>query len=152
MDSDDCSHIAIARKSRYSPRMSFAEVKEEVLRMTDAQKQKLMRLLLESRAQRNDRWLADMERRMRKAKRSESLTRTQVIAKDGISEAEIRREACSFRLGSKSVRPKPAEKPSRAWFAEIERRKKEMKPGSKFSRKEAMSMLGIPEADLARKH
>ena len=82
--------------------MSFAEVKEEVLRMTDAQKQKLMRLLLGSRSQRSDRWLAEMERRMRKAKRSESLTRTQVIEKHGLSEAEIRREAHWWKSGNGS--------------------------------------------------
>ena len=73
--------------------MSFAEVKEEVLRMTDAQKQKLMRLQLGIRSQRSNKWLAEMERRRRKAKRSESLTRTQVMERHGISETEIRGEA-----------------------------------------------------------
>ena len=82
--------------------MSFAQVKEEVQRMTDAQKQKLMRLLLGSRSQRSDRWLSEMERRIRKSKRSESLTRPQVIEKHGISEAEIRKEAQWWKRGNGS--------------------------------------------------
>lgn len=36
-----------------------------------------------------------------------------------------------------------------SWFAELERRKKEMKAGKKISREEAMRMLGISESDLA---
>ena len=70
--------------------------------MTDAQKQKLMNLLLGIRSQRSNKWLAEMERRRRKAKRGESLTRTQVMEKHGISEAEIRGEAHWWKSGNGS--------------------------------------------------
>lgn len=61
--------------------------------MTDAQQQKLMRLLLGARSLRSNKWLAEMDRRQRKAKRTQSLTRKQVMEKHGISGAEIRAEA-----------------------------------------------------------
>ena len=73
--------------------MSFAELKKEVLRMSDTQRKKLMHLLLGVRSQHGDKWLAEMERRRRKAKRGESLTRAQVMKKHGISETEISTEA-----------------------------------------------------------
>jgi hypothetical protein len=82
--------------------MSFAEVKEQVLRMSESQQQKLMNLLLGVRSQRGDEWLAEMDRRQRKVKRSESLTRAQVLEKYGISEAEIRAEANWWKRGNGS--------------------------------------------------
>lgn len=87
--------------------------------MTDAQKQKLMRLLLGSRSQLSDRELAELERRRRRSLRGGSLTRAQVMKRHGITEAEI------------------------------ERRKMAMKAGAKISRKQAMRMLNIKEDDLA---
>ena len=70
--------------------------------MTDAQKQKLMHLLLASRSQFSDRDLAEMERRRRKAARGGGLTRAQVMEKHGISEAEIQREAHWWKSGNGS--------------------------------------------------
>ncbi len=79
--------------------MSFAEVKAEVLRMTDAQKQKLMNLLLGSRSHQGDKWLAEMERRRGKPARGGNLTRAEVMMKHGISEADIQREAHWWKSG-----------------------------------------------------
>ena len=61
-----------------------------------------MRLLLGIHSQRGDKWLAEMERRRRKAKRSESLTRGQIMQKHGISETEIRKEAHWWKSGAGS--------------------------------------------------
>ena len=82
--------------------MSFAELKKEVLRMSDSQRKKLMHLLLGIRSQHSDKWFAEMERRRRKAKRSESLTRAQVMEKHGISETEISTEANWWKRGNGS--------------------------------------------------
>ena len=82
--------------------MSFTEVKAEVLRMTDAQKQKLMRLLLGSRSQLSDRELAELERRRRRSLRGGSHTRAQVMKRHGITEAEIQTEAHWWKGGNGS--------------------------------------------------
>lgn len=132
--------------------MSFAEVKQEVLRMTDAQKKKLMLVILGSQPQWNEKRLAQMQRRRQNSRHCESLTRTQVMEKHGIIEAEVRKEAHALRCGRAIFHPTSAEKQSRVWLAEIERRRRQMKAGSKLSRKEAMRMLGITESDLARTH
>jgi hypothetical protein len=82
--------------------MSFAELKKEVLRMSDSQREKLMNILLGIRSQHGDKWLAEMERRRRKAKRGESLSRVQVMKKHGIDEKEISTEANWWKRGNGS--------------------------------------------------
>ncbi len=40
--------------------MSFAELKKELLRMSDSQREKLMNILLGIRSQNSDKWFAEM--------------------------------------------------------------------------------------------
>ena len=82
--------------------MSFAEISREVLQMSDAQREKLATLLLALRSQRSERWLADMERRRRRAIRGGGIGRGAVLKKHAINETEIAAEAGWWRRGSGS--------------------------------------------------
>ena len=69
--------------------MSFAQVKEEVLRMTDAQREKLMNLLLRSRSQRSNKWLAEIERRKKEMKAGKKISRDEAMRLLGITENDL---------------------------------------------------------------
>ena len=69
--------------------MSFAQVKEEVLRMTDAQREKLMNLLLRSRSRRSNKWRAEIERRKKEMKTGKKISRDEAMRLLGITENDL---------------------------------------------------------------
>jgi hypothetical protein len=69
--------------------MSFAELKKEVLRMNDSQREKLMRLLLGVRSQNSDKWFAEMERRKREMKAGKKISREEAMRMLGITEKDL---------------------------------------------------------------
>ena len=69
--------------------MSFAEVKEEVLRMTDAQREQLLKLLFRLHCQHSDKWLARAERRKRAMMAGKKISREEAMKLLSITEKDL---------------------------------------------------------------